>query len=95
METLLVQITQEAVVFLEKCIVQASSIGGYLTFPGSSFYHAGKFALGGYLPKRWTPAGESNFWWLPRVASRPISAQMCSSRTVILLMIPQQACLAD
>lgn len=29
-------------------IVQISSIGGYMTFPGSAFYHAGKFALGGF-----------------------------------------------
>lgn len=27
-------------------IVQVSSIGGYLTFPGSAFYHASKFTLG-------------------------------------------------
>ncbi|KAJ5527050.1 hypothetical protein N7513_011209 [Penicillium frequentans] len=59
METLFwgpVLITQEAVrIFREVnpagkggTIVQVSSIGGYLTFPGSSFYHAGKFALGGF-----------------------------------------------
>lgn len=52
METLFwgpVQITQMAVrIFREVnpigkggTIVQVSSIGGYLTFPGSSFYHAG------------------------------------------------------
>jgi NAD(P)-dependent dehydrogenase (short-subunit alcohol dehydrogenase family) len=29
-------------------IVQISSIGGYMAFPGSAFYHAGKFALGGF-----------------------------------------------
>ncbi|OJJ65683.1 hypothetical protein ASPBRDRAFT_79675 [Aspergillus brasiliensis CBS 101740] len=51
-----VQITQEAVrIFREVnpagkggTIVQVSSIGGYLTFPGGAFYHAGKFALGGF-----------------------------------------------
>lgn len=52
METLFwgpVLVTQEAVrIFREVnpagkggTIVQVSSIGGYLTFPGSSFYHAG------------------------------------------------------
>ncbi|GIJ87110.1 hypothetical protein Asppvi_006013 [Aspergillus pseudoviridinutans] len=29
-------------------IVQISSIGGYVAFPGSAFYQAGKFALGGF-----------------------------------------------
>ncbi|KAF7177620.1 hypothetical protein CNMCM7691_005949 [Aspergillus felis] len=29
-------------------IVQISSIGGYMAFPGSAFYQAGKFALGGF-----------------------------------------------
>jgi NAD(P)-dependent dehydrogenase (short-subunit alcohol dehydrogenase family) len=59
METLFwgpVLITQEAVrIFRERnpagkggTIVQVSSIGGYLAFPGSAFYHASKFALGGF-----------------------------------------------
>ncbi|KAJ5760408.1 hypothetical protein N7520_007564 [Penicillium odoratum] len=29
-------------------VVQVSSIGGYVTFPGNSFYHAGKYALGAF-----------------------------------------------
>ncbi|RHZ43172.1 uncharacterized protein CDV56_101290 [Aspergillus thermomutatus] len=29
-------------------IAQISSIGGYMAFPGSAFYQAGKFALGGF-----------------------------------------------
>ncbi|KAJ5735213.1 uncharacterized protein N7483_000338 [Penicillium malachiteum] len=29
-------------------VIQVSSIGGYITFPGSSFYHAGKHAIGGF-----------------------------------------------
>ncbi|KAF7585903.1 hypothetical protein BBP40_009885 [Aspergillus hancockii] len=29
-------------------VVQVSSIGGLVTFPGSAFYHAGKFALNGF-----------------------------------------------
>ncbi|KAJ5643489.1 NAD(P)-binding protein [Penicillium longicatenatum] len=51
-----VHITREAVrIFREAnptgqggTVVQVSSIGGYVTFPGSSFYHAGKHALGGF-----------------------------------------------
>ncbi|KAJ5723195.1 hypothetical protein N7488_001230 [Penicillium malachiteum] len=59
METLFwgpVRITREATrIFREinpagrgGTVIQVSSIGGYITFPGSSFYHAAKHAIGGF-----------------------------------------------
>ncbi|KAE8383521.1 hypothetical protein BDV26DRAFT_277145 [Aspergillus bertholletiae] len=75
METLFwgpVWLTQEAVrIFREAnppghggTIVQVSSIGGLVTFPGSAFYHASKFALGGFtesFAKEMDPAWNINF----------------------------------
>ncbi|KAB8255374.1 hypothetical protein BDV32DRAFT_154323 [Aspergillus pseudonomiae] len=75
METLFwgpVFLTQEAVrIFREVnpsgqggTVVQVSSIGGLVTFPGSAFYHASKFALGSFtesFAKEMDPAWNIKF----------------------------------
>jgi NAD(P)-dependent dehydrogenase (short-subunit alcohol dehydrogenase family) len=47
-----VNVTRAAIPFMRKqrsgCILQISSVGGRLAFPGSAAYHAAKWAVGGF-----------------------------------------------